>query len=253
MFKASALEFRSRYLHHTLIFALGSWAPWNFLLHLDPPGPNAHVWGILSANLAQAGWMRIDAAFELLLSLAIAFAVGGAVLRTWGGAYLGANIVQAPAMHIAASAAPGILTDGPFRHMRNPLYCGTFLHTFALALLMPRTGAIFAIVAIALVQVRLILGEEDFLRRSIGAPYAAYCALVPRLWPSLRGKVAPAGRQPRWGQALLGELYFWTVALSFAFAGWRYNAGLLFQCVLVGFGFSLVVKALIPRAPVTQA
>jgi protein-S-isoprenylcysteine O-methyltransferase Ste14 len=240
--KASAFEFRMRYVIHGLVFVLGFWAPWNYLLHTDPTGPNAHLWGIASAWLAQNGILNISAAFDLLLVLGIVFALGAAALRTWGSAYLGAHIVQSGAMHA------GVVADGPYRFVRNPLYLGTILHALALALLMPESGAIFSIVAICLLQARLILGEEAFLAARLGAQYEAYKALVPRLLPSPRPRVAASGMAPRWGQALLGEIYMWGVALSFAVAGWRYNASLLIQCVVVSVGASLLVRALKPGA-----
>jgi protein-S-isoprenylcysteine O-methyltransferase Ste14 len=256
MFKASALEFRLRYWLHGIVFGLGFWAPWNQWLPVSSVGANAHTWGILAANLFQAGWLGMDAAFNALLVAAIVFALAGASLRTWGGAYLGADVVQDGAMHTTVSPTPfaggpvkGVLTDGPFRHLRNPLYLGTFLHTFALALLMSRSGAVFTIFFIGLMQVRLILGEEAFLTRTVGQPYEAYCKLVPRLWPSLRPRIAAGGRAPRWGQAFLGEAYMWIVALAFCFAGWRYNAQLLLRCVLVAFGVSIVIKALTRKTP----
>jgi protein-S-isoprenylcysteine O-methyltransferase Ste14 len=250
MFKASSFEYRHRYLAHTVIYVLGFFAPWNYALHLDPPGPNAHLWGILSANLARLDIGSIATAFNLLLGIGIACAFAGAFLRTWGAAYLGANIVESPTMHTAqAEPATGILQDGPFRYVRNPLYLGTFLHTLALSLLMPRSGGIFCILAIGLVQLRLILAEEPFLSAKLGAPYAAYCALVPRIIPTLRPRVAGAGLDPRWPQAFLGEVYMWGVALSFAFTGWRYNAWLVTQCVIVSFGLSLVARAFQPKTP----
>jgi len=254
MFKATSVEFRFRYALHGVLYVLGFAAPWNYALHLDPTGANAHTWGILAANMAQAGWMRIDAAFNLLLVLAIGLAGTGAALRTWGGAYLGEGVVQDSVMHTAISPTPfagpptaGVVTDGPFRRMRNPLYVGTFLHTLALAVLMPRSGAVFAIVTIGLLQVRLILAEEAFLRRTVGAAYEAYCSRVPRIVPSLWAKVAAGGLAPKWGRAFVGEAYMWIVAGSFCFAGWRYNAQLLVQCVVVAFGVSLVVQALGPK------
>jgi len=236
--KASAFVFRFRYLIHTVIY------------NLDPRGPNAHVWGILAANLSQLGVGSLFTAFNLLLSLGIFFALAGAALRTWGSAYIGANIVSSQTMHTAQiqAAGDGILRDGPFAHLRNPLYVGTFLHTLALSLLMPRSGAIFTIAAIGLLQLYLIHGEEAFLTAKLGAPYAAYCALVPRLFPALRRKVAATGLTPRWPQAFLGEIYFWGVALSFAALGWRYNAALLMQCVIVSVGVSLVTRALTSKS-----
>ena len=242
--KASALEFRFRYALHALIYVLGFLAPWNYALHLDPPGPNAHVWGLLAVNMASADLTTIGRGFDLLLVAGIICAFAAAALRTWGSAYLGAPVVQDGAMH-TASHASGLLQDGPFRHLRNPLYVGTFLHTLALSLLMPRSGAIFTLVAIAVLQMRLILGEEAFLGARLGSAYAAYCALVPRVIPRLRPRVAPTGQAARWPQAMLGEIYMWGVALSFAVLGWRYNASLLIQCVLVAFGIALVARALV--------
>ncbi len=248
MFKATQFEFRFRYALHTIIYLLGFVAPWNYGLHLDPPGPNAHVWGLLAANLARVGAGNIAVAFDMLLAVGIACALSGAALRTWGTAYLGAQVVQSRSMHTAEAApATGILQDGPFRYVRNPLYLGTILHTLALALLMPRSGALFVVVAITLLQVRLILAEEPFLTAKLGAAYGAYCALVPRLIPTLRPRVRPAGLRPRWGEAFAAESYFWAVAASFAFLGWRYNAWLLVQGVVVSFGLSLLVRALVPR------
>jgi len=249
MFKASAFEYRFRYALHTLIFVLGFTAPWNYALHVDPTGPNAHLWGILAANMSRLGLGGIATAFDVLLGLGIACALAGAFLRTWGAAYLGANVVKSHTMHTAQSAPhTGILQDGPFRYVRNPLYLGTFLHTLALSLLMPESGAILCIIAIAVLQLRLILAEEPFLSARLGTPYAEYCATVPRIVPMLRTRVAPTGLKPRWPQAFLGEIYMWGVAISFAALGWRYNAGLLLQCVLVSLGVALMVRAFSSRA-----
>ncbi len=257
MTKLSALVFRIRYALHFVIFLLGFTAPWNYLVQIDPKGPNAHVWGILAANLAQAGIGSLAAPvfnpFNLLLGAAILCALVGAWLRTWGAAYLGSSIVKSSAMHSAAEEkADGILTDGPFGYLRNPLYVGTFLHTLAISLLMPRSGAIFAIAAIATLQLWLIHGEEGFLTAKLGEPYKAYCALVPRLVPTLRRKVAATGLAPRWGQALVGEVSFWGVGLSFAALGWRYNASLLVQCLVVSVGLSIVARAFIGK-PAAEA
>ncbi len=245
--KAFRFEYRFRYLLHALIYGLGFWAPWNFWLHLDPAGANAHTWGLLAVNLMQVG-LNISLAFQLLLWAAIVFAFAGVALRTWGGAYLGADVVQARDMHTAkATELSGLLQDGPFRYVRNPLYLGTFLHTLAISLLMPRSGAVFTLVLIGVLQVRLILAEEPFLSARLGAPYEAYCRLVPRLIPALRPRVAALGLEPHWTQAALNESYMWGVALAFAIAGWRYNATLLIQCVIVSFGLSLLLRALIPE------
>ena len=256
-FKSSALEFRIRYWIHAVLIALGFWAPWGYL---QPAGTteiasaNTHTWGVLAAVLAKnvlgtGNPNSIVTAFNILLSCAIVFAVAAALLRTWAAAYLDTAIVESPAMHTAALSPNGILEDGPYRHLRNPLYLGTMLHVVALALLMSRSGAIFTLVTIGILQVRLILGEEAFLSRSLGAPYLAYVAKVPRLLPSIVPRIRAAGSSPRWLQALLGEIYFWGVALSFAFLGWAYATPRLIQAVLISFGIALLVRAFTPRQP----
>ncbi len=240
--KATPFEFRFRFLLHGLIYGLGFVAPWNAWLHIDPTGTNAHLWGILAAKL-MPGTMT---AFNVLLAAGILFAAIGAWLRTWGAAYLGAGVVQSHDMHGSA-----VLADGPYRHLRNPLYVGTFLHTFALALLMPPSGAAFAVVFIGLLQVRLILAEEPFLTAQLGEAYLAYCARVPRLLPSLRARVPESGAKARWGQAVLGEIYMIGVAVSFAVVGWTYDSVLLIRAVIIALGVSLVVRAFAPRAAQT--
>ena len=203
--KASALEFRFRYLLHAIVFGLGLFAPWNYFLHTDPTGPNAHTWGILAAWLSEQQVLKIGTAFDVLLSLGILFALLAALLRTWGTAYLGAGVVEGSSMQA------GVVAAGPYRYLRNPLYLGTMLHAVALALLMPLSGAIFSLVLIALMQVRLILGEEAFLTAKIGPPYTAYCGMVPRILPSLKPRVTASDQSPQWLQALRVEIYLWGV------------------------------------------
>lgn len=245
--RASPFEYRLRYWDHALVFMLGFVAPWNVLVHADATGPNAHTWGVISAAMAKAGVLTIGTAFDLLLALGIVCALGAALLRTWGTAYLGADVVQDGTMHTAAQQqGAGVIASGPYRFLRNPLYVGTFLHALALSLLMPVSGAIFTIVLIAVMQVRLALAEEWFLAAKLGAAYEAYRAAVPRLLPALRSPVASSGASPRWGQAALAELYFWGVAFCFAALGWYYNASLLTQGVVVSFGASLVARAVVP-------
>jgi protein-S-isoprenylcysteine O-methyltransferase Ste14 len=241
--KASGFEFRYRLWIGIAIYVVGFTTPWNFLplkmTHLDGTGPNAHVWGLLAALLAKAGVMNIGAAFIVLLSLAIACALLGAWLRTWGTAYLSVDVRSDRQMR-----GDGVVADGPYRFVRNPLYLGTWANAVALALLMPVSGAIFTLVGIALFQFRIILREEDFLTAKLGAPYTAYCAQVPRLLPTLRPQVPRAGVRPQWVRAAVAEIFMWGSAASFAVLGWRYNAELLLQCVIVWLGVSLIVRAL---------
>ena len=237
--KATALEFRLRYLIHLVLYVLGFTAPWDRLLHLDA---GRSSWLLLAAWPARNHWLTFSAATIALLVIGILCALAGAMLRTWGSAYLGASTVQDGAMH-----GEGIVAAGPYRHLRNPLYLGTFIHTFALALLMPPSGAIFCILAIGLLQLRLIAAEEPFLTAKLGTPYLAYCAKVPRLIPAIAARVPASATQPTWPTAFLGEIYMWGVVATLAIAGWRYNAFLILQGVVISVGISLIARVLIPK------
>ena len=241
--KATTFEFRNRFWICLAIYAVGFSAPWDAALGRiglgDGTGPNAHLWGVLAVLLSKTGMMSIGSAFNVVLGVGILCAGAGAWLRTWGSAYLGTDVMRDSTMR-----AEGVVADGPYRHVRNPLYLGTWIHTLALALLMPASGAIFTVVLLVLFQMRLILGEEKFLAGKQGESYSAYCALVPRLWPALRPRIAASGARARWMQAAMAEIFMWGMTASFAVLGWRYNAFLLMKCVLVWLGVSLVVRAL---------
>lgn len=236
--KATALEFKLRLWIFLAIYVLGFWAPWDRVLHLDGAGPNAHVWGVLSAEIAKTGAMSFTSAFNLVLALAIVCALAGAWVRTWGAAWLGYSVV-----HDRGLRSDTVTAAGPFRYVRNPLYLGTWLNTLALATLMQPSGALFTVVLVAAFELRLVLAEEAHLAAELGAPYAAYCARVPRVVPALRPRVEQAATgRPEWGRAFVTEIYMWGSAMVFAAVGWRYNALLLLQGVLVSLGLSLVVK-----------
>jgi protein-S-isoprenylcysteine O-methyltransferase Ste14 len=186
--KATRIEFRNRFWIIMAIYVLGFVAPWDFVLHLDGAGPNgagnAHVWGLLAVLLSQGGAMSIAAAFNLLLAVAIACALAGAWLRTWGSAYLGADVMRDTSMR-----SDGVVADGPYRYVRNPLYLGSWLNLLALALLMPASGAVFAIAMLIAFHLRLIFSEEAFLR----AKFFPRCGRRSRLREPGR-----AGDRRRW-------------------------------------------------------
>jgi protein-S-isoprenylcysteine O-methyltransferase Ste14 len=236
--KASAVAFRLRFWVLVGIFVLGFVVPWDRWMDLDG---GRTTWLLLAAWVARNGWLSFSGATIAVLLLGIGCAITSAWLRTWGTAYLGAGIVQDERMY----SGSGVVGDGPYRYLRNPLYLGTWLNTLALAMLMPPSGAVFAIVASAGFLVLLIHVEEGFLVEKLGESYAEYRKLVPRLVPTMIARVKARGVRPRWTQAIVAEIYVWGVAGSFAVLGWRYNAFLLTKCVVVSLGVSLVVRAFV--------
>jgi protein-S-isoprenylcysteine O-methyltransferase Ste14 len=243
--KATRFEFRYRLWIGFVLYFLGFWAPW--LRYGRGEARVTTTWLELVGKLTATHAVTLQGASILVTSLAILFAAAGAALRVWGTAYLGAPIVTSGAMQ-----APAVVAAGPYRHLRNPLYVGSFVFSLAVAILMPPTGAVFFLAASAVQILRLIFGEEAYLVTQQGEAYLAYKARVPRLLPSPVARVADSRVQPRWLQALIAETFSVAMTVCFAVLAWRYNAQLLTQAVLICFGASLVVRALAVTKPEHQ-
>jgi protein-S-isoprenylcysteine O-methyltransferase Ste14 len=243
--KASALFFRLRMPINAAVVILGFWAPW---IRYGGIGSRISLLEGLALELSRAGLVSFTIATPIVLVCGALIAAMGAILRIWGSAWLGHGVVLNAQMQAAALTA-----DGPYRYVRNPLYLGLWCVVAALALLMPPTGALFAMLALTAFQSYLILGEEAFLTAQLGEPYRAYMRSVPRLFPRLRATLAPSGNKPRWLQAVLSEITPIGVFVTIAFLSWTYDRWLMARAIMISFGLSLVVRALMPGLQETSS
>jgi protein-S-isoprenylcysteine O-methyltransferase Ste14 len=236
--RATAIEFRLRMAINAAIIVLGFWSPW------------IEIWGIgrrisllewLALELSRTGRVSFTAATAFVIVVAALLAAAGAVFRVWGTAYLGPGVVQSAQMKAGA-----VMADGPYRHVRNPLYLGVWFMVAAMSFIMPLTGALFTMALLTVLLLRLILGEEAFLSAQLGEPYRAYLQAVPRVFPRIRTNLAPSDRAPRWGNALLAELNPVGIFLIVAVMSWRYDNQLMLRAILISFGISLLVRAVVP-------
>ncbi|MGA7342701.1 MAG: isoprenylcysteine carboxylmethyltransferase family protein [Terracidiphilus sp.] len=236
--RAGAIEFRLRMVIVAVIVALGWWAPW---IEESDLGRRISLLEWLALETSRAGLLRFTYATPAVIVLGALLAALGAWLRVWGAAYLGFSIVQHGRMQAGA-----VMADGPYRYVRNPLYIGTWCMLAAMALTMPPTGALFAMTLATVFYLRLILGEEAFLAAQLGEPYREYLRAVPRLIPRLRGSLPEAGSRPHWMTAILTELNPIGVFVTLAVLSWWYDNLLMLKGILISFGVSLVVRALMP-------
>jgi protein-S-isoprenylcysteine O-methyltransferase Ste14 len=240
--RASSIEFRLRMLIQIVIVGLGFWAPW---IGMGDLGHRVATLEWLALEISRAGIASFTFAAPIVIVLGALAALAGAVLRTWGAAYLGYDIV-----HHVQMQAGGVMAAGPYRYVRNPLYLGGWFMMAAISLLMPPTGALFTMVFVTIFYLRLILGEEAFLAAQIGEPYREYLRAVPRLIPRLHPRLPRAAAHPNWLIALLTEINPIGIFVTLAFLSWTYNNLLMIKAVLISFGISLVVRAFMPRGQI---
>jgi protein-S-isoprenylcysteine O-methyltransferase Ste14 len=233
---ATKIEFKLRMVIMTALIVLGFWAPW---IEAWGVGRRISLMEWAATELARSGLVPFADAIPLVICTAALVAALAVVLRVSGTAYLGAGVVQHGEMKAGA-----VLADGPYRMIRNPLYLGSWFMTGAMAFLMPVSGAVFATVLVGAFLMRLILGEEGFLSVQLGEPYRAYLNAVPRLVPRLRSGLEPAGAKPHWLRAMVAEINPIGIFLILAVLSWSYDNRLMVRAILVCFGISLVVRAL---------
>jgi len=176
--------------------------------------------------------MNPDSLARLLLDFAAFLLVIAALVRTWASSYLHASVVYA-----ADLKSESLVADGPYRRVRNPLYFANVLMAIALGAMMSRLGFLFAVTAMLVFSYRLILREEGEFQASQGQPYAAYCQAVPRLWPSVRPRVASSGHQAGWTEGFKAEAWYWGFAAALIAYATTLNLRLFF--VILGASLAL--------------
>jgi protein-S-isoprenylcysteine O-methyltransferase Ste14 len=234
--KATAIEFRLRMIIQIVIVAVAMWAPWvqpwNIKLRMA-----TLEW--LALEMGRSGIVSFTVAVPVVIVFGALLAALGALLRVWGAAYLGYDIVQHAQMQVG-----GLMAAGPYRYVRNPLYLGGWFMMAAISLLFTPSGALFMLVLIGFFYVRLVLGEEAFLAAKLGEPYQQYLSAVPRFVPRFRALIPAAAAQPRWITAILAETTAVGTLITMAIVPWTYDNIAALEGILISFVVSLIVRGL---------
>ncbi|MGH8386467.1 MAG: methyltransferase family protein [Pseudomonas sp.] len=111
---------------------------------------------------------------------ALLFIIGGA-LRLWPVFVLGKRFSGL----VAIQPGHQLVTDGIYRHLRNPSYLGMLVIGIGWALAF-RSGVGLLLAALMLIPlIARIRSEEGLLRAQFGREYEAYCARSWRLIPKI--------------------------------------------------------------------
>lgn len=119
--------------------------------------------------------------------------------------------------HVYASS---LVTEGLFRHCRNPLYVGNILVYFGLFIIFNNPIVyLVGISFILLVYTSIVAAEENYLLGKFGDDYANYCREVNRWIPDLRGiRKTISGMSFSWRRVLSKEYtstYTWILGMVF--------------------------------------
>ena len=125
-------------------------------------------------------WFRLIMVVADILS--ITFAV-------WGYRTLGKNWSHAlEPSKFRQKAEDALVTTGPYRYVRNPIYLGSFSLMVAQALVAANWLVLLPALPIIMVIYMQISGEEAMLIERFGDEYREYMKRTPRLIPRLREK-----------------------------------------------------------------
>jgi protein-S-isoprenylcysteine O-methyltransferase Ste14 len=229
--------FRFRVLIFTVLYFVGFYAPWSRLLNPSHPLPN--TWIELSGLAARTSLFNLSSATVFVTFMAIACAVGGAGLRWWATAYLGAGVMNDKSLR-----ADHVMASGPYRYLRNPLYLGNLLTCASISILMPVDGAIVFLLGCTLLTMALVAAEGPHLAQQLGSAYDTYRAQIPSFLPAIRSQLAASTVRPRWAQGLAAEVFHVGYAVCLVIFAWQYNVEVLIRCLLVCFGLALVANGI---------
>ena len=198
--RATDWEFKNRAAIFGCIFGFSF-----FLSSID----HVNVASWLATKLAPATGTNEVLVERALFSIAALLLIAAALVRTWGSGYLRSEVVYASEIKTAT-----LVADGPYRHVRNPLYFGNVLMAFGMGAMASRTGFVALQVLMLIFCYRLIFREEAELRAAQGERYDAFTKAVPRLCPALTPRIPAAGGKANWAAGFTAEGWVWGFALA---------------------------------------
>ena len=112
--RASEFEFRYRFWLIALVYSAGFWC--YTIDHVNAGEAMAQRIASHALRIADRSVLR------LVFDCGALVVILAALIRTWAAAYLRSEVVHDSNLHDEA-----LVADGPYRHVRNPLYLGGVL------------------------------------------------------------------------------------------------------------------------------
>jgi protein-S-isoprenylcysteine O-methyltransferase Ste14 len=129
------------------------------LSYLMPIGP----------GLGSANWLALAVGFTFV---ALGFALVALSFR---------NFQRAGTSVVPTEPSTALVTTGPYRFTRNPIYIGFVLAYFGFAIVLTSMWVLLLLIPVlAILQRGVVVPEEAYLKRKFGDAYRKYQARVPR-------------------------------------------------------------------------
>ena len=167
---------------------------------------------------ALANWLGaargIDANLvaRILFVLATFLLVVAALMRTWASSYLNAKVVYASEVKTAS-----LVADGPYRHVRNPLYFANVLLAIGMGAMMSRTGFFVAIAAMLVFCLPAHLSRRVRLAGEPGRTVSSATEMpCPVCGPRCGRALPPPDAKASWVDGFKAEFWCWGFAISVA-------------------------------------
>ena len=159
-----------------LVEVVGMWGGTTLLIVALAP------WWLSEAQ----GWLPLRALGGLLALVSVAVGTWACYKMGWAR-LLFAGALFPPGSGAEENGVPQrLVVEGPYRHVRNPLYISDFALILGTALL-ANSHFLFVLAALYVAQLALQLPlEERELHRRFGPRYSRYCEQVPRFVPRIR-------------------------------------------------------------------
>lgn len=124
---------------------------------------------------------------DWLRALMVGIAIPSIPFTIWGYQTLGKNWVHVFESSTFSQSKTNILvTSGPYRYVRNPIYLGCFLYILSLALIAANWLILLPAILLIILVYMQIKNEEAMLLDRFGEEYRGYLKRTPRLIPRFK-------------------------------------------------------------------
>lgn len=138
------------------------------------------LFSTIAAAMLLQEFQAVESAVWVMQSIGLTLFAVGVFLRFWGILHLKSQFTR----HVTVREGDEIVSSGPYRQLRHPLYTGLFLITLGMALFFTSLiAAVIGGIAVTWALLKRIKYEEQLLVEKFGPDYEEWMEHRARLIP----------------------------------------------------------------------